>query len=116
MTTKTIIPLVTFISGDPMQPVQSEPGDILVIGDQEATDWVARKFAQFKSNDQYGSMGTIDDTPLDAIVDAIAELPSTGYGKDGKPNVKALQNILEVEVTAMQRDDAWTRFQQLRDA
>lgn len=50
---------------------------------------------------------------LDALVDAIADLSPEDFGKDGKPSVKALATVLAEDISASERDAAWTRFQAL---
>jgi hypothetical protein len=49
---------------------------------------------------------------LEDIVDAIAALdPAKDFGKNGKPNVEALEDLLDANITAAQRDEAWDVFQ-----
>jgi hypothetical protein len=52
---------------------------------------------------------------VDAIVDAIDDLPPEAYGKDGKPGVKAIEDILGQNVSASDRDKAWEAYQRLVD-
>ncbi|HGP6087893.1 TPA: hypothetical protein ACLNTW_003669, partial [Vibrio cholerae O1] len=49
---------------------------------------------------------------LEDIVDAISALdPAKDFGKNGKPNVEALEDLLDANITAAQRDEAWEIFQ-----
>ena len=111
----TIIPLVSLSVGEPLNPSLVLPGQSTVIDDDEGQGLIDRGFALLASNDQSRlSAPPINQSDqLDAIVDAIAELPTNAYGKDGKPKVSAIQNMIEVEITASQRDEAWLAFQQL---
>lgn len=105
-----IIPRVTIVSGQPPAPQFSLPDQPVELDAKEARRLVDAGFAVLAE-----SKVAINDSKalIESIVDAIAELPTAGFGKDGKPNVKALQGILEFEVTAAQRDAAWEQFQQL---
>lgn len=53
-----------------------------------------------------GPAPTIDD-----IAEAILELADKDFGKDGIPNVKAIERVLKVNITTAQRDEAWARLQ-----
>ena len=107
-----IIPLVTIVSGQPSAPTILLPGKPVELNAEEAKRLVDAEFATLAGATQPSS---ISKELIESIVDAIAELPRSDFAKDGKPNVKALQNILEFEVTAAQRDEAWEKFQQLSD-
>jgi hypothetical protein len=49
---------------------------------------------------------------LEDIVDAISALdPAKDFGKNGKPNVEALEDLLDANITAALRDEAWDVFQ-----
>ena len=76
----------------------------------------AKRLVQLELATASGSQPTVNDSNefIESIVDVIAELPKSGFGKDGKPNVKALQNILEFEVSASQRDDPTIAFDGLQ--
>ena len=109
----TIIPLVTIISGNPLNPLLIPPGQPFQIDEDEGHALIKRLFAV--ASREQPAQSTVQSDHLDAIVDAIAELPESAYGKDGKPSVKAIQNIIDVEITASQRDEAWLAFQKLSD-
>ena len=109
----TIIPLVTLSAGDPLNPTLVPPGEPFSIDDTEGQLLIERQFAV--AAQEQPAQASPQSDQLDAIVDAIAELPESAYGKDGKPSVKAIQNIIDVEITASQRDEAWLAFQKLSD-
>ncbi len=109
----TIIPLVTLSTGDPLSPTLIRPGETYTIDDEEGRSLIERQFAI--AIDEQRTQSSSQSDHLDAIVDAIAELPESAYGKNGKPDVKAIQNIIEVEITASQRDEAWLAFQKLSE-
>ncbi len=48
-------------------------------------------------------------------MDAIADLEPDSFGKDGKPAVKAIEAVLGQDITATDRDRAWTAYQALLD-
>ncbi len=106
-----IIPLVMIVTGSPLEPRWVLPGDRLEINDEEANRLIERQHAVLASNEALTTAPQSDH--IAAIVDAIAELPSQSYGKDGKPSVKAIQSIIDVDITATQRDEAWQHFQLL---
>ena len=43
--------------------------------------------------------------------DAIAVLSEDGFGKDGKPLIKALEEVLDRDITQAERDAAWKSYQ-----
>jgi hypothetical protein len=45
------------------------------------------------------------------LLDAIAVLSEDGFGKDGKPLVKALEDVLDRDITQAERDTAWKAYQ-----
>ena len=46
--------------------------------------------------------------------DAIAVLGEDGFGKDGKPLIKALEEVLDRDITQAERDAAWKSYQALQ--
>lgn len=52
---------------------------------------------------------------VDAIIDAIGDLPTEDFGKDKKPNVRAIEKLLGEDITAGERDQAWEKYQTLLD-
>ena len=55
-------------------------------------------------------VATSDGGDMSALLDAISVLDADGFGKDGKPLVKALEDILDKDITSQQRDLAWEQF------
>jgi len=54
---------------------------------------------------------------LEDIVDVIHDLdPFQDYGKSGKPNVDALEILLDANISAAQRDAAWEVFLKEQEA
>ena len=54
---------------------------------------------------------------MEDIIDVIHDLdPSQDYGKSGKPNVDALEILLDANISAAQRDDAWEVFLKEQEA
>lgn len=105
-----IIPLVTLVGGTPQTPEVFLPGQAFTVDPGEGKRLVDSKLAV----DSGKPSGVTDSNELiESLVDAIAELPTSGFAKDGKPNVKTLQHILGCDVSATQRDQAWEKFQQL---
>ena len=48
----------------------------------------------------------------EAIIQAIYNLSPDDFSKStGKPNVKAIENVLGFDITAKQRNDAWSAYQ-----
>lgn len=99
------------------------PGSLLDLADDEAARLVSRGFAEGGETEpaadtpapatQRGQSPSRKPAPtLEDIVDAIAALdPAKDFGKNGKPNVEALEDLLDANVTASQRDEAWERYQ-----
>lgn len=96
------------------------PGSIVDLADDEAQRLLSRGFAegggqeatfnppaQQSHGQQRKAAPTVED-----IVDAIAALdPAKDFGKNGKPNVEALEDLLDANITAALRDEAWDVFQ-----
>jgi len=97
------------------------PGSLVDLADEEAQRIVSRGFAENEEQEPvlhspavqgqtslHKAVPTIED-----IVDAIAALdPAKDFGKNGKPNVDAIEDLLDANITAAQRDEAWERFRQ----
>ena len=92
------------------------PGGILELDDAEAKALIARGFAEpaGKSTATKTPETKVDEADADilAIIDAIAVLDESGFGKDGKPLVKALEDVLDRDIGQEQRDRAWKRYEQ----
>ena len=109
------------------------PGAVVDIVDDEAKRLITRGFATAHGQDKAaaatpaasGSQKT--ETPpaggggkpaptIEDIVEAIAALdPAKDYGKNGKPNVDAIETVLGTNISAAQRDQAWEAFQKEKE-
>lgn len=94
-----------------------KPGETVDIKDDEAKSLIERGFAA----------ALVKETPkpaepqgptIDDIIASIDTLDSEqDFGKSGKPNVDALEAVLDANITAEQRDKAWEIYQaELKDA
>ncbi|MGF7175850.1 hypothetical protein [Azospirillum doebereinerae] len=94
--------------------VTLRPGAIVEVEsreDENAVALVARGFASWVGE---GEADTAPEVPVDRILAAIGKLDPENpahFTKAGKPEVKALSDLLGVEITAKQRDDAWAAVQ-----
>tara|TARA_A200000113_G_scaffold211953_1_gene213068 strand:- start:232 stop:654 length:423 start_codon:yes stop_codon:yes gene_type:complete len=100
------------------------PGKFVDVETEEAKSLIKRGFA---SNDKVSTEAkSAPDKPpvpakpaptLEDIVDVIHDLdPSQDYGKSGKPNVDALEVLLDTNISAQQRDAAWEVFLKEQEA
>ena len=93
------------------------PPSIVDLSDDEAERIIARGFAEAIQKEAPTSPppkqpSTQSNPTLEDIVDAISALdPAKDFGKNGKPNVEALEDLLDANITAAQRDEAWEIFQ-----
>lgn len=55
--------------------------------------------------------GNEAESTVEQIVKAIDTLKPEDYTGSGKPEVKALEAVLKTSITAAQRDEAWTMYQ-----
>ena len=92
------------------------PGETITLDDTEAHALIARGFAETveepPTTKAPASKADTPDADILTIIDAIAVLDETGFGKDGKPLVKALEEVLDRNIGQAQRDQAWTRYAQ----
>ena len=99
------------------------PGAVLDIADDEAERLIARGFATSGQEKAAFASAPAKTTTTPAggktaptiedIVEAISGLdPAKDYGKNGKPNVEAIEALLGADITAQQRDQAWEIFRQ----
>ncbi len=86
-----------------------KPNGTVDIKDEEAKSFIKRGFAIAVTKE-----AKVEETPsitIDDIVEVIAELdPKKDFGKNSKPNVDAIETLLDVNITAEQRDKAWELF------
>jgi hypothetical protein len=109
-----VITVNTIRTGKPGAYEFLPPNKTLQLSDKEAKLLIARGIVV--------AMGAVtqnvesqSNEQLDAILDAIDDLPPEAYGKDGKPGVKAIEDILGQNVSASDRDKAWEAYQRLVD-
>lgn len=100
--------LTTLRTGKPGSFEAVVPGETIELPDTEAQSLITRGLviAKHEVIDQ-------DNDLIDAILDAIDDLPQEAYGKDGKPSVRSIEEILTQSVTAADRDRAWETYQSL---
>ncbi|WP_019223976.1 hypothetical protein [Bartonella rattaustraliani] len=91
-----------------------QSGAIIKLDDMDANALIARGFAEPIA--QTMPIKTPENNAPDAdilsIMDAIAMLDTNGFGKDGKPLIKALKDVLDRDISQEQRDEAWKRYEQ----
>ena len=100
------------------------PGEFVDVETEEAKSLIKRGFAsgdtvstQAKTAPEKPSAPTKPVPTLEDIVDVIHDLdPSQDYGKSGKPNVDALEVLLDANISAQQRDAAWEVFLKEQEA
>jgi hypothetical protein len=105
------------------------PGAVVDIAEDEAKRLIEREFASAlgqekaalatstqKTETPPAGSGTKPAPTIEDIVEAIAGLdPAKDYGKNGKPNVDAIQAALGADITAAQRDQAWEIIQKEKE-
>jgi len=104
---------VTLRTGEPGAYEFVYPGESINLSREEAETLIQRGFA---ADDK--ACSTKDETGkahhlVDAILDAIDDLKPNGFGKDGKPAVKAIEDIIGQSISASDRDKAWDEYQAL---
>ena len=100
------------------------PGKFVDVETEEAKSLIKRGFASDnKVSTEAKSAPAKPPAPakpvptLEDIIDVIHDLdPSQDYGKSGKPNVDALEILLDANISAAQRDDAWEVFLKEQEA
>ena len=103
MQIRTLITLHTDKGKVPPQTVVSLPDD-------EAKTLIAKDFAQATDASSTEDASTTESE----LHDAIAVLSEDGFGKDGKPLIKALEEVLDRDITQAERDSAWKSYQALQ--
>lgn len=100
--------LTTLRIGQPGAYESVPPNTIISLPEQEARALTARGLV----------IAHLDNTSppndvLEAIVDAIDDLPPEAYGKDGKPSVRSIEDVIDQGISASDRDKAWQMYQDL---
>ncbi len=89
---------------------------MIKLNDAEAKTLIVRGFAEPAGKAAASKPSEIKadepDADILAIIDAIAVLDESGFGKDGKPLVKALEDVLDRGISQEQRDQAWKHYEQ----
>lgn len=100
-----------------------KPGESIDLNENEAMSLIHRGFAvtdrlsDKESSESETSIETNDVPSLEDIIEVIEMLnPETDFGKSGKPNVDAIESVLEANISADMRDQAWEQFQKDREA
>lgn len=82
--------------------------------EHQAGDEIEIDSSEAESLLQSGVIQLVDDSSdvisLDDIVMAIDELGDDDYTGNGIPEVKALERVLDGNITAEQRDNAWSEY------
>lgn len=83
------------------------PQSVVALPDAEAKALIAKGFALATD------ASSTEDAPTteSELHDAIAVLSEDGFGKDGKPLIKALEEVLDRDITQAERDTAWKSYQ-----
>ena len=86
------------------------PQSVVALPDAEAKALIAKGFALATD------ASSTQDAPKteSELHDAIAVLSEDGFGKDGKPLIKALEEVLDRDITQAERDTAWKSYQALQ--
>lgn len=103
-----VIASITLRVGSPERMEYIPPGEPVNLPAEDANELMERGFATKASPKDKD-----DDDRLESIIDAIGDLEPTAFGKDGKPNVKAIEEIIGWSISAADRDDAWVQYQKL---
>ncbi len=91
------------------------PGDICELEDAEARQLITSGVAAAITNGEPTDIG--GGSFIDEIVSAIGTLPIDDgdlWTKGGKPQIAALADVLQKQITAGDRDKAWQRYQEGR--
>ena len=100
--------LTTLRIGQPGAYESVPPNTLIELSEQEAQVLIKRGLV----------MAHLDNMPeannlLEAIVDAIDDLPPESFGKEGKPSVKSIESVISQNISAADRDKAWQMYQDL---
>lgn len=104
---------VTLRTGEPGAYEFVYPGESINLSREEAETLIQRGFAAddkaCSTKDEPGKAHHL----VEAILDAIDDLKPNDFGKDGKPAVKAIEDIIGQSISASDRDKAWDEYQTL---
>jgi hypothetical protein len=109
-----VISNITLRVGTPEKMEYIPPGEPVNLPADDAKALIERGLAG-KATPHEKEDDDDDDDLLEAIIDAIGDLDPAAFGKDGKPNVKAIEEIIGRSISASQRDRGWGAFQKLSD-
>lgn len=101
---------ITLRIGEPGAYEIIPPGTSINLPNEEARYLVSRGFSIREP-----SKDPKPNDLIDAIIDAIADLKPNAFGKDGKPSVKAIEDIIGQSISGADRDKAWEAFQCLTE-
>ena len=87
----------------------AKPGQTVSLDKKEAESLIERNFVSYIDGGSKDEPSEPENQPsLEDIIEVIEMLdPETDYGKSGKPNVEAIETLLEANISADMRDQAW---------
>ena len=96
------------------------PHETVTLDKKEAERLIARGFATATgglSGKDSSETETNTGPSIDDVIEVIEMLdPKKDYGKSGKPNVDAIETVLEANISAELRDQAWEQILKDREA
>ena len=95
------------------------PHETVTLDKKEAERLISRGFAGTAGCSGQDSSKTATNTgpSIDDVIEVIEMLdPKKDYGKSGKPNVDAIETVLEANISAELRDQAWEQILKDREA
>lgn len=96
-----------------------KPNQTVTLDKKEADSLIARGFAATGgfSGEETSETKATTGPSLEDIIEVIEMLdPSKDYGKSGKPNVDAIETVLDANISADLRDQAWEQVLADRNA
>ena len=97
------------------------PLETATLDKKEAERLIARGFATTATVGFSGEDSSNTDTNTGPSIDDVIEVidmldPKKDYGKSGKPNVDAIETVLEADISAELRNQAWEQILKDREA